>query len=121
MFYGIKTTEDWLISYAKTHAGAYDNIACHSQDDMSSLYHATLILQSRTGINKLELRSVEAVPSQHPEGNGPSLSPGPTIVAVCSNLRTSFRKRPSQVKMENLRKILGGEEPKWWLGNLHDW
>jgi hypothetical protein len=124
MFYGIRTTENWLINYAITHGDAFGIPAIDLEDKIFKLHYATRILQEQTGIDQLEFRSVDAArhkntPAPDLEGNqkiGPfsKKKAGLTIVAVCSNLRTSFRKRPSQAKIDHLKEILGGE-PKWWI------
>ena len=54
-----------------------------------------------------------SIPS--PDNRDAILDKERTILAVCSNLRKSFRNRPSQGQMDHLKQILGTEEdPKWW-------
>lgn len=119
MFYGFKTTEDWLIDYAITHRATYGIRV--TEFGILNLQNALYILQRQTGINQLRLKSVlpENTPIPPPlEGNrriGPLPEPGLPIVAVCSSRSTSFHKRPSQAQVDHLKQILGGEEPKWWI------
>ena len=84
--------------------------------DLFNFDYAVSILQRQTGISQLnaELILLEAEDTSIPPPK--DYEPEGTIVAVCSNLRDSFRNRPSQAQMDNLKQILGTkEEPKWWM------
>ncbi|KIJ93317.1 hypothetical protein K443DRAFT_402849 [Laccaria amethystina LaAM-08-1] len=104
MFYGFRTTENWLIDYAITH-------------------RATHGIHRQTGIYQLRLKTVlpenTPVPPAPQENRriGPLPEAGPPIVAVCSTIGSSFHKRPSQAQVDHLKKILGGGEPKWWIND----
>ena len=86
-----------------------------------NLDYALNILKRQTGINQLRPKTVlpENAPiPPAPRGNrriGPLPEAGPPIVAVCSTLGSSFHNRPSQAQVDHLKKILGGDEAKWWI------
>ena len=121
MFYGFRTTEDWLIDYAITHRAAY---GVHvTESPIMNLRYALNILHRQTGIYQLRLKTVlpenKPVPPA-PQANqriGPLPEAEPPIVVVCSTFGSSFHKRPSQVKVDHLKKILDGGEPQWWIND----
>ena len=120
MFYGFRTTENWLVDYAITHRATYGIRV--TEPRILNIHYALNILQRQTGVNQLRLKTVlpENTPiPPAPQGNrriGPLPEAGPPIVAVCSSLGSSFHKRPSQAQVDHLKEILGGDEPKWWIG-----
>ena len=115
MHFGFKTHEGWLVNYGKTHGEAY-GFPASTAHDLFNFDYAVSILQRQTGISQLnaELILLEAEDTSIPPPK--EYEPEGTIVAVCSNLRDSFRNRPSQAQMDHLKQILGTkEEPKWWM------
>ena len=56
MFYGFRTTEDWLIDYAITHRATYGIRVTESR--ILNLHYALNILQRQTGINQLRVKTV---------------------------------------------------------------
>ena len=105
MCYGIETSKDWLVNYVKTHRDAYDIPICTSS--VFNIQYAIDILQIQTGIQQLTTRLGYAI-GDIPANEVP-------ILAICTNLKSSFRNRPSQAQVDHLKQILGAGEPKWWL------
>ena len=80
MYYGFQTEEEWLIYYTKTHRDAYDMPI--SRSSVFNIGYAIDILKIQTGIKTLSGEPVYAM-GDIPEN-------GVSIVAVCSNLKSSF-------------------------------
>jgi hypothetical protein len=119
LLYGIETTKEWLSNYLEKYRNDYAY-----QEDLSAmfqLYHAMGLLKLHTKIRNLDLQNVlpESTPiPPHPKGTLPT-SPLPEgnklVVVICSFYPESFDRRPSQARVDVLKKIMDGKEPKWWL------
>ena len=107
MYYGFETDEQWLVNHAKTHRKAYRLPITNSS--VFNIINAVTILQKQTGIKQLTAEPAYAIEDHDIPENGTP------IVAVCSNLKSSFRNRPSQSQVDHLKEIMGAGEPKWWL------
>ena len=84
-----------------------------------NLGYAVSVLQRQTGITQLDAEPIllegDDISIPSPDNRDAISDKERTILAVCSNLRKSFRNRPSQAQMDHLKQILGTEEdPKWW-------
>jgi hypothetical protein len=122
MFYGIETTEDWLVNYTKTHRKDYDLPVCIST--LLNLDHALWLLRIHSGIHKLRFKTVLPDDAPIPPARKgtrqrlPLPKSGAPIISICSSKSRSFQKRPSQAKVDALKQIMGGKEPRWWMDDV---
>jgi hypothetical protein len=112
MYFGIETTEEWLIEYATK--GGFD------PDDPPSTFEylkeALRMLQANTGLRlipKSAFARNQPIPPRNTKVTYP-LKCGANVVAICSNGPTSLARRPSQARVDRLTQIMGGE-PMWWV------
>src|SRR5271155_2014939 len=121
MYFGIETTEDWLVEYSKK--CGYNPVPPPS--DILFVSQSMALLRANSGIHHLRPISVFA--------QGTHILPRPikithplrecdgVIVAICSDGPTSFAKRPSQAQVDGLKQIMGGKKPKWWVSSRRIW
>jgi hypothetical protein len=113
MFFGIETTEEWLVEYAKK--GGFD-----PEDPPSTWVYLSAawgMLCANSGL-RLIPQSAFAQNQPIPPRNTPVTYPlpkyGAHIVAICSNGPRAFPRRPSQAQVDRLRQIMG-RDPMWWV------
>lgn len=122
MFYGIETTEEWLIEYTKTYRR--DQGLPISMSGLLNLSDALLLLQRHSGVNTLRIKSV--LPENAPipparKGTQQTLplpQCGKPIISICSSGHRSFQKRPTHAQVDTLKQIMGGNDPKWWVESV---
>jgi hypothetical protein len=119
LFYGIETTEEWLIAYTKTHWNEPDLPA--SNFNVVNLNRAIHLLQRHSGVHTLGIKTVLPQNSPIPPARRgtrldlPKQKCGIPIITICSSVERSFKSRPAQVKVNVLKQIMGGKEPMWWV------
>ena len=119
LFYGIETSEAWLIEYTKTHRKSHGLSV--SMSVILNLSEALQLLQRHSGVHTLRIKTVLPENSPIPPARKdaqqslPRLKCGKPIISLCSSDSRSFQKRPSQVQVDTLKQIMGGKEPKWWV------
>jgi hypothetical protein len=116
-FYGYDILEDWLINYTKT------NIKDHAQYDNLALMSAAVhILKAQMRIRTLDIETALVDPTAPSNTIIPGQQRGEPMVpilSICTNEPESYRKRPSQVQVDQLSHILGGQQPRWWIDYEH--
>lgn len=113
-FYGYAVTSEWLVEFAKAHwkdAERFDNLAKVST--------AIKLLRAQSGIRSLLYESALADKAV-PEDTIllPGHRPGELMVpllAIFSDEKSSYKKRPSQAQVDRLSEIMGGKQPRWWV------
>jgi hypothetical protein len=120
IYFGIETTEEWLVQYAKD--CGFNPARPTSQIEF--LGQGLAWLQAKSGIRSIKPKNVFAqstrIPPQPTKVTQPTevtypLSEYPVpIVAICSAGERSFANRPSQAQVDRLKQIMGGE-PMWWV------
>ncbi|KAF8805495.1 hypothetical protein BYT27DRAFT_6663395 [Phlegmacium glaucopus] len=107
---------DWLIDYSNKH---WDNKHwgdIEKYDDGAKVGAAMHLLRAHSGIKRLAYESALEYP-QAPVGTviitGPLQNMVP-LISIFSNERSSFPRRPSQVKVDRLSEIMG-KQPRWWI------
>jgi hypothetical protein len=120
LFYGIETSQEWLVNYMEKYKNDYDLPDCMCL--LLKLNNAMRLLSLYSGISyrKLGMRDVlpENTPIPPPPKGFGTLRMQTTnilIITVCSSRPRSFQKRPSRAKMDALKKIMDGKEPRWWF------
>ena len=113
-FYGFAVTMEWLVDYAKLHWNDADQY-----DDLAKASAAIKFLRRSSHINTLEFESALVDSTVPPET---ILTPGHRrgepmvpLIAICSNEKPSYKKRPSQAEVDALSQIIGGKQPRWWV------
>lgn len=105
---------DWLIEYARMHWNDADRY-----DDLAKVSSAIKLLRKKSHIKSLEYESAlvdHTVPTD--TVRQPGHRPGELMVpllALFSNRKSSYKKRPSQAEVELLSQIMGGKQPRWWI------
>jgi hypothetical protein len=105
---------EWLVDYAKLHWNDADRY-----DDLTKASTAIKFLRSKSHINTLQFESAlvdRTVPA------GTALTPGHRrgepmvpLIAICSDEKPSYKKRPSQAEVDLLSQMMGGKQPRWWV------
>ncbi|KAI0054204.1 hypothetical protein BV25DRAFT_1833731 [Artomyces pyxidatus] len=107
--FGICVSEDWLVQYAKSFVS--EEVAA-SKPELSLMIGAIEVLKLETGIKRLTMYSArfdETVPSDTWAYGGVSIP----IIGICTDLRYSYKHRPSQEQVDKLAQIMD-KEPRWW-------
>ena len=112
MYFGIETTEEWLVEYAKK-CGYTPPFPSR----LSSLGQALILLEANSGIRVMP-RSAFAqstrIPPPITKVTYPLKEAEAIIVTICSDSPKSFARRPSQERVDLLKQIMG-REPMWWV------
>ena len=123
LYYGIETTEKWLMEYTKADFRRRSYIPEHPPSALLLMSESLLLLQKHSGVRPLRVKSVlpqgAPIPPRR-KGNRQTLplpDPGEPIVAICSSHPKWFGKRPSQAQVEVLKRLMGGKEPRWWVSD----
>ena len=115
-YYGYEVETEWLAEYhtKQWRLGPEDK----HFDTLSRASAAIQLFRYYTGIKRLEFEMAlkdYRVPSD--AASIPGLRLGDErvpIVAIFSNESTSFKKRPSQERVDRLSEIMG-KQPRWWV------
>ena len=121
IYFGIETTEEWLVQYAKD--CGFNPARPTSQIEF--LGHGLAWLQAKSGIRSIQPKTVFAQSTRIPPHPTEVIRPIKIIqrsevtylreiVAICSAGERSFANRPSQAQVDRLKQIMGGE-PMWWV------
>lgn len=122
MYYGIETTRVWLVKYTQKYWNHKDFPASNSV--AINLNRAIELLERHSGARGLRIKTVIPIDTPLPPARKgtrqtlPLPKCGNPIVSICSSEHSSFHMRPSQVKVEALKQIMGGNEPQWWFDNV---
>jgi hypothetical protein len=124
IYFGFETTEEWLIEYSKSEFRKRGYAPNPPPSDLFHMSESLQLLQEHSGIHPVRVKSVfpqgARIPPP-PKDNRQTLplreSSG-TIVTICSSSPKWFANRPSQAKVDVLKQIMGGEEPKWWISDI---
>ena len=115
-FYGYHVELEWLSDFYTAHRRL--DPEDKSYDTLSKASAAIQVFRRQSGIKRLEYEMVlkdYSVPSD--AASIPGLRLGDErvpIVAIFSNESTSFKKRPSQERVDRLSEIMG-KQPRWWV------
>ena len=115
-FYGYYVGMEWLIEYATAH-WCWDPIDSGYYDDLSKASGAMKLLRIHSGIKRLRFESAlkdHTVPSDAVTIPGHRLGEiRVPLISIFSDEGPSFRRRPSQEKVDRLSEIIG-KQPRWW-------
>jgi len=113
-FYGFAVTMEWLVDYAKSHWTDADQY-----DDLAKASAAIKFLRRSSHISTLQFESAlvdntVSTDTIFTPGNrrGEPMVP---LIAIFSNEKPSYKKRPSQAEVDPLSQIMGGKKPRWWV------
>ena len=112
MYFGIETTEEWLVEYAKK---------CGYKPPYPSMYfflrQALVLLEANSGIRitpETAFAQSTRIPPPIAKVTYPLLKVEAIIVAICSDSPKSSARRSSQEQVDMLKQIMG-REPMWWV------
>ena len=112
MYFGIETTEEWLVEYA-TKCGYIPPFP----SKYDSVGQALVLLEANSGIRIIPQSAfAQSTPIPPPitKVTYPLKEAEAIIVAICSDSPRSFAKRPSQERVDVLKQIMG-REAMWWV------
>jgi hypothetical protein len=113
-FYGYAVSTEWLIEFARKHWNDADQY-----DDLAKGSAAIKLLRRKSRIKSLTFESAlvdNTVPTETilRQGHRPGECMVP-LISIFSDRRSSFKRRPSQVDVDQLSQIMGGKQPRWWV------
>ena len=121
LYYGIETTEEWLMEYAKADFRKRGQVPDRPYSDFMFLCESFQLLQWHTGMRTVSGKTVfrhgVSVPPLHVETK---LLPESrvVIVAICLSGAKWFVNRLTQAQVDKLQQIMGGQEAKWWVSDM---
>ncbi|KAF8054993.1 hypothetical protein FPV67DRAFT_1750519 [Lyophyllum atratum] len=114
ILYGFAVSTEWLVSYCEQNAHRINGYGLDPVSLGTKTYLAMKLLRASSRLRNLTIEGVIC------NARDPSLelerSPGRCvpIVCVCSSMRSSYERRPTQAQMDKLRRIIQ-QEPDWYV------
>ena len=121
LYYGIETTEEWLMEYAKADFRKRGHAPDRVYSDFMFLCESLRLLQWHSGMHTVSGKTVfrhgVPIPPLHVQTQ---LLPKSrvVIVAIYSSGSKWFANQPTRAQVDKLQRIMGGQEAKWWVSDM---
>lgn len=112
LFYGFAVSSEWLVAYCERNVHRINNYNAENLES-TKIYLAIKLLRASSGLGNVTIQVAFCHALGSLELEHWRLRSVP-VVTVCSSIRSSYERRPSQAQLDKLQSIIQ-TAPDWYV------